>query len=294
MVADTYTVTTSRPRPSGPRRTARKGPWERLGDAGAAIVLSAFALLAIVPFLFMAVTSIQRTTTITIAIDPDRIDLTSYVRLFTENGFGAALLTSLGVVVLACVVNAIVCSLAAYAFAKKPFPGSEALFWLYVATMMVPAQVTLIPLFTMMREIGLLNTWVSLFLPVINAFGVFLIRQFMTSIPDEMIEAARIDGASEFRIFLEVVLPVVRPVIVALTVFTFLTTWNDFLWPLVSITNDQLQTVTLAVAKLQGRFATDFGLVMAGATLSFIVPLVLFHILQRQFVEGVTSSSVKG
>ncbi|WP_243228660.1 carbohydrate ABC transporter permease [Microbacterium sp. CIAB417] len=294
MVADTYTVTTSRPRPSGPRRTARKGPWERLGDAGGAIVLSAFALLAIVPFLFMAVTSIQRTTTITIAIDPDRIDLTSYVRLFTENGFGAALLTSLGVVILACVVNAIVCSLAAYAFAKKPFPGSEALFWLYVATMMVPAQVTLIPLFTMMREIGLLNTWVSLFLPVINAFGVFLIRQFMTSIPDEMIEAARIDGASEFRIFLEVVLPVVRPVIVALTVFTFLTTWNDFLWPLVSITNDQLQTVTLAVAKLQGRFATDYGLVMAGATLSFIVPLVLFLILQRQFVEGVTSSSVKG
>lgn len=294
MAVDTYTLTTSRPRAEISRRSSGRGLWDFLSGAGGAIVLTAFGLLAILPFLFMVVTSIQRTNEITLAIDPDKIDFTSYVRLFTDNGFGAALLTSLAVVILACVVNAIVCSLAAYAFAKKPFPGSEGLFWLYVATMMVPAQVTLIPLFTLMREIGLLNTWVSLFLPVINAFGVFLIRQFMSSIPDEMIEAARIDGANEFQIFLRVVLPVMRPVIVALTVFTFLTTWNDFLWPLVSITNDQLQTVTLAVAKLQGRFSTDFGLVMAGATVSFVIPLVLFLVLQRQFVEGVTSTSVKG
>lgn len=288
--ATTRAVITADPvsrRADGARRS-------KVGDGIGAAVLVLFCLLAVLPFAFMVVTSIQRTDVITILIDPEKVDLSNYVRLFTENGFGAALVTSLGVVVLACVVNAVVCSLAAYAFAKRPFPGSEALFWLYVATMMVPVQVTLIPLFTIMRDLGLLNTWVSLFLPVINAFGVFLIRQFMASIPDEMLEAARIDGASELQLFFRIVLPAMRPVIVALTVFTFLTTWNDFLWPLVSITNDRMQTVTLAVAKLQGRLLTDYGIVMAGATVSFLVPLILYFVLQKQFVEGVTSSSVKG
>ncbi|MCA1306694.1 carbohydrate ABC transporter permease [Microbacterium esteraromaticum] len=275
------------------RRPQGRG-WPRLGDSIAATVLIVFCLMALLPFAFMVVTSLQRTNVITIFLDPAKLELSNYVRLFTENGFGAALVTSIGVVVLACVVNAIVCSFAAYAFAKRPFPGSEALFWLYVATMMVPAQVTLIPLFTIMRDLGLLNTWVSLFLPVINAFGVFLIRQFMSSIPDEMLEAARIDGASEMQLFFRIVLPSMKPVIVALTIFTFLTTWNDFLWPLVSITNDRMQTVTLAVAKLQGRLLTDYGIIMAGATVSFLVPLIVYFVLQKQFVEGVTSSSVKG
>ena len=242
----------------------------------------------------MAITSIQKTKRITANLDFSAITLSNYVSVFTQNGFGKALLTSVIVVTLACTVNAIVCSLAAYGFAKRPFPGSEVLFWLYIATMMVPGQVTLIPLFMMMRDLGLLNTYVSLFLPIINAFGVFLIRQFMNSIPNEMLEAARIDGASEIQVFLRIVLPPLKPVIVALTVFTFLSTWNDFLWPLVSISNDQMQTVTLAVAKLQGRALTDYGLVMAGATVSFLVPLIMYIILQKQFVEGVTSSSVKG
>lgn len=265
-----------------------------LGDSVGATVLMVLVLLAVLPFVFMLVTSIQKTQRITLGLNLDKVTLNNYVRVFTENGFAAALLTSIIVVTLACVVNAIVCSLAAFAFAKKPFPGSEALFWLYVATMMVPGQVTLIPLFTIMRDLGLLNTYVSLFLPIINAFGVFLIRQFMGSIPDDMIEAARIDGASEMQLFLRIVLPLMKPVIVALTVFTFLTTWNDFLWPLVSITNDQMQTVTLAVAKLQGRELTDYGLVMAGAAVSFIVPFIMYVLLQKQFVQGVTSSSVKG
>ncbi|WP_022890268.1 carbohydrate ABC transporter permease [Agromyces italicus] len=278
-------------RNSGERRR-RKTPNVATGIS--AVVLIGFVLIALLPFLFMAVTSIQRTTMITVVFDPAKFTLDNYVRVFADGGFGMALLTSVIVVTLACLVNAIVCSLAAYAFAKKPFPGSEVLFWVYIATMMVPGQVTLIPLFTMMRELGLLNSYLSLFLPIINAFGVFLIRQFMETIPDEMIEAARIDGATEMQIFSRIILPSIRPAIIALTVFTFLTTWNDFLWPLVSITNEEMQTVTLAVANLQGRYLTDFGLVMAGATVSFLVPLVMYLILQRQFVEGITSSSVKG
>ncbi|WP_430592208.1 carbohydrate ABC transporter permease [Humidisolicoccus flavus] len=265
-----------------------------LVTGAANLIVIGLVALAILPFLFMIVTSVQNTTRISIAFDPAKFDLSNYVKLFTIYGFGPALVTSVIVVVLACLVNLIVCSLAAFAFAKKPFPGSEPLFWVYVATMMVPGQVTLIPLFTIMRDLGLLNTYLALFLPVINAFGVFLIRQFMGNVPDELLEAARIDGASDMRVFAFIVVPLIKPVLVALTVFTFITTWNDFLWPLVSITDDQMQTVTLAASKLQSKFTTQYGLVMAGAAVSFAVPFVMYMFLQRQFVEGITSSGVKG
>ncbi len=271
------------------RSTGRqKGRW------GSGAVLLLLAAVAVLPFLFMAATSIQKTTRIALTIDWSKIDFTNYVRLFTDYGFPAALLTSAIVVTMSCALNAVVCSLAAFAFEKKPFPGSEALFWVYVATMMVPPQVTLIPLYTIMRDVGLLNTHLSLALPVINAFGVFLIRQFMHSIPDDLLDAARIDGARDMQIFLRIVLPLIKPTIVALTVFTFLSVWNDFLWPLVSISKDSMQTVTLAAAKLQGRTQVEYGLVMAGAAVATIVPFILYMFLQKQFVEGVTSSSIKG
>ena len=275
---------------AAPRRTTRRPRGGLLSGA----VLLVLAAVAVLPFLFMAATSIQKTTRIALTIDWSKIDLTNYARLFQDYGFTAALMTSAIVVVISCALNAVVCSLAAFAFAKKPFPGSEALFWVYVATMMVPPQVTLIPLYTIMRDVGLLNTHLSLALPVVNAFGVFLIRQFMQSIPDDLLDAARIDGARDLQIFFRIVLPLIKPTIVALTVFTFLTVWNDFLWPLVSISKDSMQTVTLAAAKLQGRTQVEYGLVMAGAAVATIVPFVLYMFLQKQFVEGVTSSSVKG
>lgn len=272
-----------------PRRIrGDKGRW------GSGAVLLALATVAVLPFLFMAATSIQKTTRIALTVDFSKINLSNYVRLFTENGFAGALLTSAIVVTISCALNAVVCSMAAFAFEKKPFPGSEALFWIYVATMMVPPQVTLIPLYTIMRDVGLLNSHLSLALPVVNAFGVFLIRQFMHSIPDDLLDAARIDGANDMKIFLRIVLPLIKPTIVALTVFTFLTVWNDFLWPLVSISKDSMQTVTLAAAKLQGRTQVEYGLVMAGAAVATIVPFILYMFLQKQFVEGVTSSSIKG
>lgn len=273
----------------------RRRPWTDVVAAGfSGTVLGVLVLLALLPFAFMAVTSIQDVRTLSLAFDPSALQLDNYTRLLTQYGFGSALMNSAIVVTLACVVNVVVCSLAAFAFEKKPFPGSEALFWVYVATMMVPVQVTLIPLFTIVRDLGLLNTHLAIALPVINAFGVFLIRQFMRSVPDEILEAARVDGAKDLRVFMTIVLPIIRPVIVALIVFTFLTTWNDFIWPLVSITDEGMQTVTLAASKLQGRVSTQYGLVMAGAAVSFVVPFAIYVVLQRQFVEGVTSSSVKG
>jgi len=251
-------------------------------------------LVAVLPFLFMAITSIQRTTSAGLSLSFSRLDFTNFVRLFTDYRFGSAIVTSGIVVVIACVLNLVVASLAAYAFEKKRFPGSESLFVIYIVTMMVPVQVTLVPLYTIIRQLGLFNTHLALALPIVNAFGVFLIRQFMVSVPDELIEAARMDGASDLRIFAVIILPVIRPVLIALTVFTFITTWNDFLWPLVSVSDNRMQTVTLAAANMVGNVTQQYGLIMAGATVSFLVPLVMYVILQRQFVEGVTASGIKG
>jgi multiple sugar transport system permease protein len=267
---------------------------KRSVGAATNLFLLVLVVIALLPFLFMVLTGIQESETVSLAFDPARIRWDNFVRLFTDYGFGRSLITSVVVVVLACVVNLVVSSLAAFAFAKKPFPGSEALFWVYIATMMVPVQVTLIPLFVIVRELGLLNTQIALILPVINAFGVFLIKQFMSTVPDELLEAARIDGARDARIFVSVVLPLIRPVLVALTVFTFVTTWNEFLWPLVVISDESMQTVTLAAARLQDRFVTDYGLVMAGATVAFLVPFLVYLLLQRQFVQGVASVGLKG
>jgi multiple sugar transport system permease protein len=268
----------------------------RLGKVAIDLAVVIALLLAILPFAFMVLTSIQKSSSVSLAFDPAKLDLSNYTRLFTEFGFGPAIATSAIVVVLACVVNLTVASMAAYGFSKRPFPGSEGVFLVYLATMMVPVQVTLIPLFVLMRQLGLLNSYFSLFLPIISAFGVFLIRQFMDSIPDELIEAARLDGANEIRIYWQLAVPLSRPVLISLAVFTFIGAWNDFLWPLVSITDAQLRTVTLAAANLQGSElgATNYGLVMAGAAVSFAVPLIVYFAIQRQFVQGVAATGLKG
>lgn len=133
-----------------------------------------------------------------------------------------------------------------------------------------------------------------LILPACDAFGVFLIKQFMTSVPDELLEAAQIDGANEVRTFTTIVIPLIKPVLVSLTVFTFISAWNNFLWPLVICTDTNMQTLTVALSLLQGKFETNYGLVMAGSTMTFIVPFVLYVFLQKQFVEGIALSGIKG
>lgn len=250
--------------------------------------------LSVMPFVLMGITAFQHTTRLGFEIDPAALTLDNFVNLMTTQGFGTAMFNTIVVVLIACVLNNIVCALAAYGFTKRAFPGSEALFGVYLLTMMIPGQVTMIPLFLIFREAGILGGYLSLALPVVNAFGVFLIRQFMISIPDSLMEAARIDGASDWRIFVSIILPIIKPVLITLTVFTFLTTWNDFLWPLVSINDDSMRTVTLAVSQLKGAFETQYGMVMAGTTVAFLVPFLLYIFLQKSFVEGATSSGVKG
>lgn len=161
-------------------------------------------------------------------------------------------------------------------------------------TLMIPGQVTMIPVFIIMKKLGLLNTYFALIVVILNAFGVFLIRQFMEGVPDELLEAAKVDGCPEFLIFLKIVVPLIKPVLVSLVVFTFVTSWNDFMWPLVSTSKSEMYTLTVSLSLLRTQYQTSYGLIMAGATVSFMFPFVLYAFLQKQFVEGIALGGVKG
>lgn len=258
------------------------------------IVLFFLALLALTPFLYMCVISLTQKSTLDLNFAGVSFNLQNYVRVFKNLNIARNLLNSVIVTCGSCILNCIVCSMAAYGFSKKRWPGRDKVFAVYLATLMVPSQVTLIPVFLIIKELNLMNTHLALMLPILNAFGVFLMRQFMGSVPDDLLEAARIDGCSENRLFIRIVIPLIKPVIVSLTVFTFITSWNDFLWPLVTCTNQNMQTLTLAISALKGNYSTNYGLVMAGSVLAFLPPFILYIFLQKQFVEGIALSGVKG
>lgn len=228
------------------------------------------------------------------SFDFSSMDLRNFKNLLSNFPVLTYVKNSLIVVFCACFFNVVTATMAGYAFAKKKFPMKEGIFWLYLATLMLPGQVILIPVFTIMKQMNLLNTYPALFLVILDAFGVFLMRQFMEGIPDELIESAKIDGCGELRIFLQIIVPLSKPVIVSLVVFTFITSWNDFIWPLVMVTKDEMKTLTLGLSMLQNNYVSNYGLVMAGATVAFIFPFILYCILQRKFVEGIALSGIKG
>ncbi|MEG0617524.1 MAG: carbohydrate ABC transporter permease [Oscillospiraceae bacterium] len=251
-------------------------------------------MLAIFPFAYMLITSLRQTYSMDLNLDLAGLNFKNYITIFKNYDFARYFTNSIIVVIFACVLNCLISSLAAYGFAKKKFAGKEFIFWIYLATLMIPSQVILVPMSVIIRTLGISNTYPALFLPIINAFGVFLVKQFMESIPDDLLEAARIDGCGELRMFFRIVMPLVKPVLVSLTVFTFISSWNDFVWPLISITKQSMNTLTLALSSLQGNYATNYGLVMAGATLTFLPPFILYIFLQKQFVEGIALSGIKG
>lgn len=259
---------------------------------GAALVF--FALAALLPFVYMCLVSFTQKNALDLRFAGETYTLKNYINVFANLNIGRALFNSVIVTGGACALNMIVASMAAYGFTKKQWKGRDQIFMLYLATLMIPGQVTLIPVFSIMKSVNLLNTHVALMLPIVNAFGVFLIRQFMIGIPDELIEAAKIDGCGDFSIFLKIVIPLIKPVLVSLTIFTFITNWNDFLWPLVTCTDEKMHTLTLAISALKGNYSTNYGLVMAGSTLAFLPPFLLYLVLQKQFVEGIALSGIKG
>ena len=186
-------------------------------------------------------------------------------------------------------------SFAAYAFAKLRFPYKNVLFLGYIATIAMPWQVYMVPQFLLMREFGLNNTHLSLiFLQAFSAFGVFLMRQFYMSIPDELCEAARIDGMNEYQIWARIMLPLSMPALSTLTIFTFVNTWNDFLGPMIYLTRTELKTIQIGLRMFINQYSAEYGLIMAASVVSLIPVLIVFLSLQRFFVEGVASSGIKG
>ena len=192
--------------------------------------------------------------------------------------------------------NLLFCSMAGYALAKLKFAGHRPLMGITLATLMVPGSVTLVPLFVLMSKLGLVNSYAAVTVPFFaGAFGVFLMRQFMFSIPDDLIDAARIDGAGEWRIFLRIVMPLLKPALAALAVFQFLATWNNFLWPLVALTDQTKYTLPVALATFSiGQNKADYGLLMAGSIVLVAPVIVLFLALQRHFTQSIAMTGLKG
>ena len=186
------------------------------------------------------------------------------------------------------------CSLGGYAFAKYQFRGQKILFGILLASMMVPFQVLLVPLFGLMYDIGWLNSYKAIVIPFsVGAFGVFLMRQFIVTIPSELLDAARIDGCSEFGIYYRIVLPIIKPALGALTIYSFLGSWNGYLWPLIILRDEAKYTLPIGLANLVGIYRQDYGMLMAGTLLSLMPIVILFLAMQREFVQGITLGSVK-
>lgn len=204
------------------------------------------------------------------------------------------LFNSIFVAVITTFLQVIVCAMAAFAFAKLQFKGREVLFFLFLITLMIPMQVTLTPLFIIFREFHLYDTYAGLILPgIFSAYGVFLLRQQMITVPNALLEAAYIDGASYYHVFVSVILPLCKPALATLTIFSFMSSWNNFLWPLIITQSAELMTLPVGLSKLQGRWATEWNILMAGNVISFVPIFIVFLFAQRYFIRGITMSGIK-
>jgi len=261
-------------------------------------ILVVSALFMIVPFLWMLSTSLkadQYVLTMPPQFFPRPLTLRSYTRLAELFPIGRMFFNSLFVAILTTLGQLLTSSMAAYAFARMRFRGSGALFLLYLATLMIPSQVTITPLFILMRHLGWINTYQGLILPgVFSAFGTFLLRQFFLTIPRELEEAAFIDGASHWTVYRRIILPLGKPALATLGVFSFMGSWNAFLWPLFVVRDLELMTLPVGLATLHGRWLTQWNLVMAGTVITVLPMLAVYLLAQQYFVRGVVLSGIKG
>ena len=226
---------------------------------------------------------------------PAHATLANYHELFERAGMGRYLFNSLLIATAITVLSLAFNLSAGYAFAKLHFAGRERLFQTLLGALVIPAQVTMIPLFLMMKWLGLVNTYGGVIVPALaSVFGIFLVRQYARSIPDELLEAARLDGAGEWRIFLRIVLPLLKPIVVTLAIFTFLASWNDFMWPLIVLSDQSWQTAPVALAGLSREHVQDNELMMAGSVVTILPVLALFLVLQRHYLRGLMLGAVKG
>jgi multiple sugar transport system permease protein len=226
---------------------------------------------------------------------PASATLHNYHELFARAGMGRYLLNSFLIAIMATLIGVLLNTMAGYAFAKLRFAGRDRIFQVLLAALVIPAQVTMMPLFLMLKQLGLVNSYAGAIVPSLaTVFGIFLVRQYARSIPDELLEAARIDGAGEVRIFFQIVLPVLKPILVTLAIFVFLASWNDFMWPLIVLSDKSLQTLPVALATLSREHVQDNEMMMAGSVVTVLPVLLLFLALQRYYLQGLLVGSVKG
>ena len=276
-------------------REVGQSRWHALLVNGA---LLALAVASLAPLLWMASVSFMpagEASRFPPPLLPSSMTLANYQEMFGRTGmarnFANSVLVSLAITLGSLLFN----TLAGYAFAKLRFAGRERMFRLLLAALVVPAQVAMLPLFLMMKQMGLVNTYAGVVAPALaGVFGIFLVRQYARSIPDELLEAARIDGAGEWRIFFRIVLPMLKPVLVTLAIFTFMAAWNDFMWPLIVLTDQEHYTLPVALATLSREHIMDVEMMMAGAVVTVLPVLLLFLLLQRYYVQGLLLGSVKG
>ena len=256
------------------------------------------AVITVLPLFWMVAASLMpagEATTFPPRFLPSDPTLFHYRDLFTRLHIGRSFFNSALIAVGVTAISLLFNSMAGYAFAKLRFRGRDRLFALLLAALVIPTQVGMLPLFLMMKYLGLVNSYWGAIVPsMASIFGIFLIRQFMSSIPDDLLDAARIDGASEFRIYWTVILPLARPILVTLAIFTFMSMWNDFMWPLIILTDESKYTLPVGVASLVGEHAQDVELMMASSVLTVLPVLVLFLALQRYYIAGLIAGSVKG
>jgi len=263
------------------------------------VVMIFCCAMFIFPFLWMALTSFKTPQEIfqwPPRLFPEEWQWSNYEEVLTAVPLLRMMFNSLFVAVLVTTGTLLFCSLAAYSFARLRFKGKDLIFSIYLGTMMVPLMVTLIPTFVIMRKLGMVDTYFALIVPGMfgNAFGTFLLRQFFMTIPTQLDEAARIDGCGYFGIYSRILMPLMKPALASLFVFTFMGVWNDFLWPLVSIQTEALKTITLGLASFQGLYTTKYHLLMAAAMISVLPVMVAYISSQRYFIEGITLTGLKG
>jgi multiple sugar transport system permease protein len=226
---------------------------------------------------------------------PGHPTIDNYRELFARAGVARYLANSVFLAVAATFLSLVFNVMAGYAFAKLRFAGRERIFKTMLGALVIPGQVAMVPLFLLLKQLGLVNSYGGVIVPALaSIFGIFLVRQYALSIPDDLLEAARIDGASEWRIFGLIVVPLLRPIIVTLAVFTLLGTWNDFMWPLIVLTDKELYTLPVALASLSREHVQDNELMMAGSVVTIAPVLIVFLVLQRYYIQGLMMGSVKG
>ncbi len=259
--------------------------------------LAALTAMALVPLLWMVSASLMpagEATALPLRWVPSRPTLEHYRTLFGRLELGRHLVASIVVAGTTTLIAVLLNGMAGYAFAKLRFAGRDRLFRWLLAALVIPGQVGMLPLFLIVRELGLVNTLAGVVVPgMASIFGIFLVRQYALAIPDSILDAARVDGAGELRVFRSIALPLCAPILVTLAVFTFLGTWNDFLWPLVVLADDAHYTLPVALANLAGEHVQDTELMMAGAVLTILPVVLLFVVLQRWYLVGLMGGGVK-